>query len=154
MASVNWLTNKGKLKLVQGSWDDSGGTAIRMGLINGTVRPTGIDTAIEVADINFVTDFLAATGVAELTVAGYSRQNLTRSAATEDDANDRANLDASDVVISGVAAGETIIGGFIYEFVTNDTDSPVISVFLLDAPGIPTNGSDITLTITDLYRAS
>lgn len=154
MASVNWLTNKGKLKLIQGDWDDVGATLIRLGLINGTTRPTGIDTAIEVADINFVTDFLAATGVAELTVSGYSRQNLTRSNATEDDANDRVNMDASDVVISGVAAGETIIGGFVYEFVTNDTDSPVISVFLLDAPGIPTNGSDITLTITDLYRAS
>lgn len=154
MASVHWITNKGLLNLMQGEWDDLGATAIRVLLFNGTTRPTGIDTLLEVADINFVTDLLAATGVVEMAAAGYARQNLTRTNWTEDDGNDRANADASNITISAVAAGEDVIGGAVFEFVTNDTDSPVYSVFLLDAPGIPTNGSDITLTITDLYRAT
>jgi hypothetical protein len=154
MASVHWLTNKGLLNLLQGEWDDAGATAIRILLFNGTSRPTGIDTAAEVADINFVTDLLAATGVVEMTASGYSRQNLTRTNWTEDDTNDRVNADASNVTISAVASGQAVIGGAVFKFVTNDTDSPVIGVWLLDAPGIPTNGSDITLTITDLYRAA
>lgn len=154
MATDHWLTNKGKLSLLQGDWDDEGATDIRVGLLAGTTRPTGIDTAAEVADINFVTDLLAATGVDEITVSGYARQNLTRSVATEDDTNDRVNMDASDVTFTALAAGESIIGVFVFEFVTNDTDSPVYSVVLLDAPGIPTNGSDISLTISDLYRAA
>ena len=154
MASTHFLTNKGKLKLIQGDWDDAGATAIRILLFNGTTQPAGVDTQAEVADINFVTDLLAASGVVEMTASGYARQNLTRSAATEDDTNDRVNMDASNVTISAVAAGQSVIGGAVFEFVTNDTDSPVIGVFLLDAPGIATNGSDITLTITDLYRAA
>lgn len=154
MATVHWATNKGLLGVAQGDWDDEGATDIRIGLLEGTARPAGIDSLAEVADVNFVTDLLAITDVDEITVSGYSRQNLSRTNAAEDDTNDRVNMDTSNVTFSALAAGESIIGWFVFEFVTDDTDSPVWSVGLLDAPGIPTNGSDITLSITDLYRLS
>lgn len=154
MASVHWLTNRGKLELMQGAWDDAGATDIRMGYIQGTSRPAAIDSEAEIQDFNFVADLLGATGVDEPTVTNYARMNLDRTNAAEDDTNNRVNLDAGNETLSAVAAGESIIGGFIYRHVTNDSDSPLYSVWLLDAPGIATNGSDITATITDLYRAT
>lgn len=154
MASVHWLTNRGKTRLLIGQWDDAGATDIRMGLIQGTSRPATIDSEAEIQDLNFVSELLALAGVDEPTVGGYARMNLDRTNAAEDDTNNRVNLDAGDEVLSSVAAGESIIGGFVYEFVTNDSDSHLYSVWLLDAPGVPTNGSDITVTISDLYRAT
>lgn len=153
MATVHYLTNRGKLKLLQGDWDDSGGTAIRMGLIKGTARPAAIDTEAEIQDFNFVDDLLNATGVDEPTASGYARSNLTRTNWAEDDTNNYANAVAADVVLSAVANnGESVIGGFYYEFVTNDADSHLLSVWLLDAPGVPFNGSDITIDHADVYR--
>lgn len=155
MASVHWLTNRGKLLLMQGAWDDLGATDIRMGYIQGTSRPAAIDTEAEIQDLDFVSELLAATGVDEPTVTNYARMQLDRTNAAEDDTNNRVNLDADDETLSSVAAGESIIGGFVYHHVgSDDSANPLISVWLLDAPGIATNGSDITATITDLYRAT
>lgn len=153
MASVHWFTNRGKLEIVQGYWDDAGATDIVMGYIAGTARPASIDSEAEIQDFNFVDELLGATGVDELTVSGYSRMVLTRAAAAEDDTNNRVNMDTDNETLADVVAGESIIGGFVCRVVTNDADSPLWSVFLLDAPGVPANGSDITATIADLYRA-
>lgn len=154
MASVHWFTNRGKLENMQGAWDDAGATDIRMGYIQGTSRPATIDSEAEVQDLNFVDALLALAGVDEPTVANYARMTLDRTNWVEDDTNNWAAADAGNETLSAVGAGESIIGGFIFRFVTNDSDSPLWSVWLLDAPGIATNGSDITATITDLYRAA
>src|SRR3954462_4803466 len=100
----NWLTNRGKLNLLQGKWDTVGATTIKIGLLKTSIG-TGADTAAEVADLNTVTDLLAATGVVEAAFAGYVRKSLTRSNATEDDTNDRVNMDASDVTWTAAPAG-------------------------------------------------
>lgn len=150
----HWLTNKGKMLLIQGQWDDAGASAIKIGLLKTSIG-TGADTAAEVADLNTVTDLLAATGVVEAAFAGYVRKAMTRSNATEDDTNDRANMDASDVVWTAAPTGETIVGFFSYDATvdTNDTTRLLLSVGWF-ASGVPTNGSDFTLTINDFIRAS
>jgi hypothetical protein len=153
MASVHWVTNRGKVEILEGRWNSAGATDIRMGYIQGTSRPTTIDTEAEIQDLNFVSELLALAGVDEPTVGGYARMNLDRVNAAEDDTNNWAALDAGDEVLSSVAAGESIIGGFVLRFVTNDSDSPLWSVWLLDAPGVATNGSNVTAAIADLYRA-
>jgi hypothetical protein len=139
---------------MQGQWDDAGASAIKIGLLK-TAIGTGADTAAEVADLNTVTDLLAATGVVEAAFAGYVRKSLTRTNASEDDTNDRVNMDASDLTWTAAPAGETIVGFFSYDATidTNDGTRLLISVGWF-ASGVPLNGSDFTLTIADLIRAS
>jgi hypothetical protein len=150
----HWLSNRGRLLLMQGQWDDAGASAIKIGLLK-TAIGTGADTAAEVADLNTVTDLLAATGVTEAAFAGYVRKSLTRTNATEDDTNDRVNMDASDVTWAAAPAGETMVGFFSYDATTdtNDTTRLLLSVGWF-ASGVPLNGSDFTLTIADFIRAS
>ena len=105
-----------------------------------------MDTEAELQDLNFVSDLLALSGVSELSVSGYSRQALTRSAATEDDSGNRAVLDASDVTFSALALGGNIFGGFIYKTGASDAARALFSVFTI-ASVIPTNGSDFVLSI-------
>lgn len=154
MATGHMMTNRGKLLLLQGAWDDDAATLIRVGLIVGT-QPTAADTAAEVADLNTVNDLLVTAGATECTAGGYARQNLSRTNAAEDDANDRVNLDAADVAFGALATGQTIIGAFLYDATTdtNDTTRLLISVDWF-AAGVPTNGGTITYAIADLYRAA
>ena len=151
----NWLTNIGKQKLMQGQWDDAGASAIKAGFVVGVSIPTGADTEVEIQDIDTVTAFLALTGVTEGTGALATRQSFTRTNATEDDTNNRSNLDTANVTVTSVAAGQTVQGIFYYDATTdtNDTTRILLGVAWF-AAGVPTNGSDFTLTINDLIRAS
>jgi len=152
MATGHWLTNKGKLLLAQGAWDDDASTLIRMGLLVGS-QPAAADTQAEVADLNTVNDLLVKATATECSVGGYARQNLTRSASAEDDTNDRVNQDASDVAFGALTTGQTIIGAFFYDATTdtNDTTRLLLSVDWF-AAGVPTNGGTFTYNIADLYR--
>jgi hypothetical protein len=154
VATGHWFTNRGKQLLLQGAWDDNAATLIRVGLLVGT-QPAAADTAVEVADLNTVNDLLVTAGATECTVGGYARQNLSRTNAAEDDANDRVNIDASDVSFGALATGQTIIGAFVYDASTdtNDTTRLLISVDWFTA-GVPTNGGTINYGIADLYRAA
>lgn len=152
---AHFLTNRGKLLLVQGKWDSAGATAIKIGLLQGAAVPASIDTAGEIADLNTVTDLLGSAGVAEVTGGTYARLSLTRTNATEDDTNDRVNIDASDVTWTAAPAGETIVGAFYYDATTDTNDTTrILWGVAWFASGVPTNGSDFTLTIADLVRAS
>lgn len=156
----HWLTNRGKLLLIQGLWDDAGGTAVKLGLLEGASIPAAIDTEAEIQDLNTVGELLALTGVDEPSSGWYTgqgssgRMNLTRSASSEDDTNNRVNLDASDVTYTAATAGDDIYGAFWYDGTTdtNDTTRLLCGVILF-AAAVPTNGSNLTLTITDLVRA-
>ena len=154
MATGHWFTNRGKLLVIQGAWDDNAASLIRIGLLVGT-QPAAVDTAVEVADLNTVNDLLVVSAATECSVAGYARQNLVRTNATEDDANDRVNIDAADVAFGALTTGQTIIGAFFYDATTdtNDTTRLLLSVDWFTA-GVPTNGGPITYPIADLYRAA
>jgi hypothetical protein len=150
----HWLTNRGKLLLAQGHWDDAAATVIKIELLQGASIPAAIDTEAEIQDLNTFGELLALSGVARPTGGWYVRKDLSRTNATEDDTNNRANLDASNVVWTAATSGETIYGAFWGDCTTdtNDTTRLLMGVILF-AAAVPTNGSDLTLTIADLVRA-
>jgi hypothetical protein len=158
---AHYLTNKGKFLLMQGLWDDAGSTAVKLGLLAGASIPAAIDTQAEINDLNTVGELLALTGVDEPASGWYTsqgssgRMNLSRTNAAEDDTNDRVNLDAADVVYTSATTGDNLYGAFWYDGTTdtNDTTRLLCGVILFSAV-VPTNGSNITLSITDLIRAS
>jgi hypothetical protein len=153
---AHFLTNRGKLLLMQGAWDDNGASTIRMGLIRVTA-PASVDTAAEIADLNTVNDLLVTNSATEANFTNYVRKNLSRTNASEDDGNDRVNLDAADVVWTdaGGASNNTLYGAFFYD-ATTDTDDTTRLLISVDwfASSITTNGGDLTYAIADLYRAS
>ena len=65
----------------------------------------GADTQAEIDDMNTVEDLLVTAGCTECDFTNYVRTALTRSAAAEDDTNNRVNMDASDVVIASAVVG-------------------------------------------------
>jgi len=156
MATGHMMTNRGKLLLAQGNWDDVGATLIRVGLCK--VQGAAADTVAEVADLNTVNDLLVTAGCTECDFTNYVRKNLTRTNVAEDDSNDRVNFVASSVTwtAAGGASNNTVFGLFVYDATTdtNDTTRQLISVDWF-ASSITTNGGDLTYTpATDLYRLS
>jgi hypothetical protein len=151
---AHWLTNRGKLLLLQGAWDDAGATAIDIGLLVGAAVPAAIDTEGEVQDVATVSAFLALTGVDEPVGGWYTRKDLTRTNATQDDTNNRVNMDASNVTWTAATAGETIYGAFWYDATTDTNDTTRQLCGVITFTPVPLNGSDFTLTITDFVRAA
>lgn len=150
----HWLTNRGKLILTQGGWDDSAATIFRMGLLKTSI-PAAVDTAAEVADLNTVNDLLVTAAATEAAFAGYARKNLSRTNAAEDDANDRVNLAIAAVTWAAAPAGETMVGAFWYDATTDTNDTTrLLCGLLIFSSSVPLNGSDFTLSAGDLVRAS
>jgi hypothetical protein len=150
------MTNKGRLLLLQGAWDDDASTVIRVGLLK--VQGTAADTTAEVADLNTVNDLIVTAGCTECDFTNYARKNLSRTNWAEDDTNDRVQAVASSVTwtAAGGASNNTILGAFIYDATTdtNDTTRLLISVDWF-ASGVPTNGGDFTYDPSSgLYRAA
>lgn len=84
----------------------------------------------------------------EISVGGYTRQNLVSQALFEDDTNDFAGLDANDVTFSALAAGATIGWAILYRYsssggTTSDTGQDLLAAYNVTAT--PTNGGDITI---------
>jgi hypothetical protein len=153
-----YLSNRGKLLLMQGDWDDAGASDYLMGLIVNTSSavPAAFDTQAEINPLNFVSDLTALSGFLEPTGGGYVRTALVRTNATEDDGNNRVNMDASDVTFANVvtSAGSThVIGAFVYKTGASDAARALLLVGIL-ASAISINGSGIVINIADLVRAS
>jgi hypothetical protein len=157
----HWLTNRGKLILAQGGWDDAGATALRVGLLSGASIPAAIDTEGEIQDLDTVDALLTLTGVDEIVSAWYTGQgstgrlNLSRTNAAENDTDNRVDMDAANLTWTAATAGDDIYGAFWYDATvdTNDTTRLLCGVILF-ASSVPTNGSDLQLTISDLVRAT
>lgn len=121
-----------------------GTTDIRMGLLKTLAAHTNVP------DLNFVSEMEAHADFAELTAGGYARQALAGEAITEDDTNDRANIDSSDVAFGAISAGETIVGAFIFKEGASDAARELLSIH--DLASTPTNGGSITVTVADYHR--
>jgi hypothetical protein len=145
--------------LLQGNWDDSAAGDIEVGLLVNTSAaiPTTIDSQAEVNDLNFVSDLLALGGVIEAawtTPVAYARQDLVRSVATEDDTNDRVNMDAGNLTWSQATvqgANTHVVGAFCYHTGASDAARALYSVITFTSP-IALNGSDVLVAIADLFR--
>ena len=81
------------------------------------------------------------------------RKNLSRTAAAEDDTNNRVNIDAADVVWTTATAGTDVYGAYWAKEVGTDSQDLLMGVIIFAAV-TATGGGDLTLTITDLVRAS
>lgn len=151
MADTHYLTNRGKFLLITDLTTAS--SDYYMGLIDAAAKPAAIDTEAEVQDLNFVSELLAATGVDEPTVSGYARVALSSITITEDDTNNRVNIDTGNVSFGALGIGANIIGGFIFKEGGADSADQLVSVFLRDT-AIPTNGATHTENVSDLIRVS
>ncbi len=139
---ANIVYNRGKF--VVGTYDMTQSSAFRLMLVT-----TGY---VENQDHNFVGSNTSSgangePSVYEISVGGYSRQNVTLTA-FEDDTNDFAGLDSTDKTFSSLAAGATIGGAVLYRFstsggTTGDSGQDLIAYYTLTAT--PTNGGDITI---------
>jgi len=127
---ASFMSTRGKFELAN---VDADAADLRLILVD---TPPASQAAAE--DINFV------DGIVADEVAGAGRADLAGLALTENDTNDRAELDATDPATYTGLNGPTIAGGWIYRQVTNDADSPVWC--FLDVNDIVTNGGDVTLS--------
>ena len=135
---ANAAYNKAKSELLKGTIDLDASDDIRVMLL----ETAGFD-----ADHATIAAVLAGAA-AELTSTGYSRQALANEAVTQDDANDRAEFDATDATFSSVsqASAEDVVAAIVFKFITNDASS--IPIAYIDTGGFPitANGSDIVIT--------
>lgn len=165
MATGHFLTNRGKYLLTKGEWDTAAAGAIKCGYIQAS-QNAAYDTAVEVAQLNFVANLLnttppssGAAGLAqEANFSGYSRFTLTRTSAVEDDTNNRVNFSCSTswtITSAGGTTNNTLYGVFFYTTSTGTTDAdyPLLSIDWFTAP-ITTNGGSLTYALNDIYRAS
>jgi hypothetical protein len=89
----------------------------------------------------------------EISVGGYARQSLAALADFQDDVNDFAGLDATDVTFAALVAGQTVGGAVLYLYsssgnstglaTTGDSGQDLLSFY--DVTDTPTNGGDITI---------
>lgn len=136
---ANFITNRGKYLI--GTLDMTGST-FRMMLL--TTQFTSDDA------LNFIFDGTTADPKTyEITVSGYSRQNVAFTA-FEDDTNDFAGLDCTDKTFSALAAGQTIGWAVIYRYsssggTTGDSGQDFLWAYQISPT--PTNGGDVTIQI-------
>lgn len=156
MATGHWFTNRGKLLIVQGAWDDVAATIIRCALVK--VQGATADTQAEIEDLNTVNDLIVTAGCTECDFTNYARKNLARTNFAEDDTNNWAQAVATTLTwtAAGGALNNTILGAVFYDATTdtNDTTRLLISVDWF-ASGQATNGGDISYNPSaGLYRAA
>lgn len=88
------------------------------------------------------------------TVAFHTdRQTLTTVVATQDNANDRENIDSANIAFA-VAAGVTALAMIIYDASTDTTDTTRLPVAFYDTgfgAGLPLDGG-LNVTVTDFLR--
>ena len=138
-------TNKGKYLFATGQIVP-GTTDLRMGLLKTLAAHTNVP------EVNFVSDMESHADFAEVTASGYARVALTGEAATEfDAASDFAGIAMSAVVFAAIAAGETIVGAFVYKEGASDAAREVLAIYDV-TPNIPTNGSTVTINAGDFAR--
>lgn len=134
---ANFVYNIAKKQLLDGDIDFNLPDDIRVLLLEAATdeNPDDVDVAA----------VLARAGTTELVT--YSRGALAGEATSQDDANDRAEFDATDITFSSVVAQNAIVAFLVYKFITNDAGSIPI-LFNDSATGLPItpNGSDITIT--------
>lgn len=79
----------------------------------------------------------------ELTVGGYARQTLGGVAVSEDDTNDRGEVQANQATFAALATGETVHAAVIFQRLTDSDLSTDPLVAFFDLTNTPTNGGDI-----------
>lgn len=106
-------------------------------------------------DHDFVGSGAGNPGGEELTGTGYvagfggaGRKTIANKVFSEDDANDRGEMDCDDITWSAINAG-TAAAAIVIKEGTTDADSELIAFIDTASPAFPvvTNGGDITLQV-------
>lgn len=140
--------NTAKHRLANGSLDLDTDT-IKMLLLKATAA------GAYDPDLDTVAELLAVGSVAECDFTNYTRKTLSSLAATQDDTNNRANVDAADVTWSsaGGATNNTPVAAVLYEHVDGtDANDRLIGYYDTNFGTVATNGGDYTITIADFLR--
>ncbi|PYS90496.1 MAG: hypothetical protein DMF62_04855 [Acidobacteria bacterium] len=106
-------------------------------------------------DLVSVTALKAVSGVVEADFTGYVRKTLTSVTVTQDDTNDRANVDSANVTWdpAGGATNNTPVAAVIYHDVDGtDANSKLVSYHDTNFGVTATNGSPYTVNIADFVR--
>jgi hypothetical protein len=104
-------------------------------------------------DLDTVAALLAVGGVTEMTGGAYARQTLASLTATEDDTNNRANVDAANLSF-GAVSGKTAVAMVIFENGASDAARNLVAH--LDTgfgAGLTPMAGGLNVTITDFLRA-
>lgn len=116
--------------------------------------------AVSDATMVDVDDFaaLVTAGVTERTTNGWNRKTLAAadlSVVTPDDTNDRMALDAIDFTWTAVASGGGAITDLVicYASVASPTNAQLLPMTNHDFAITP-DGSDVTATVADYFRAT
>jgi len=115
------------------------GADVRVGLC---MTNTTMDTE---EDIEFVG---SVTTLDEMDGANYVRKQCESQTVTADTTNNRGEFDFADITWTNLGAGTRQVAGFfIYIYVTNDADSPVLA--WVDSGGFPfsANGGNFTIQV-------
>ncbi len=140
---AEYTTNRGKYLLAHSGMN---GRDLRMLVITGSVA--GLTQSV-VEDLNTVADLDAVSGVSIHT----ERVALANESITEDDTNNRANLD-SDNVVFAAAVGVDALGAGIFIEGANDAARELISVHTTGfSTPVPMDGG-MTVTVPDWLRVS
>lgn len=130
--------NRGKYLLAHGGMN---GRDLRMAIILGTT--TGIDNV----DLNTMSELDGVTGVSFHT----ERIALANESITEDDANNRVNLDADPAVFAS-ASGVTALAAVIYVEGASDAARELVASYTTGfGAGLPMDGG-LTVNIADWLR--
>lgn len=142
MASL--VYNLAKKELLDGSLDlDT--DVIKVMLVTSSYVANADNDFVDQAGANDPIDHeLTGTGYA----AGFGnsgRKTLASRAVTEDDANDRGELDAADITWTGIDAGTAAAAIMFRAGTSDDTDALLIAY--IDTGGFPvvTNSGDLTI---------
>jgi len=119
------------------------------------VNTTATDATLQ--DLDDFAAIEADANTAEVTNSGYARKTFANGTLTitYDDTNDRTAVDVADQTWTAVAAGTAwtdLVTGYDSDS-TAGTDSAVLPMTQHDFAITP-DGSDITATIADFYRAA
>lgn len=109
-------------------------------------------------DLDTLAAVLADGNTAEVTNTNYARKSLSDSdlsAFSPDDANDRVDLDIADQTFSSIAAGDGWTDVLIC-YQSDPTSSPESAIVPLTQHdfAVTPDGSDITVQVTNFFRAS
>lgn len=138
------ITNRAKFLALERLLTGAGGALdLRLGLVTGTA--TGVDDP----DLNTVADLDAVTGVSIHT----ERLAFSDEAASEDDTNNRADVEFSTDLVFAADVGVTAQAAFLYEEGSgSDATRQLIAVYTTGFPLSLDGGLEITAG--DLLRAT
>lgn len=105
-------------------------------------------------DLDTVTALLAVGSVLEANFTNYARKTGLTATVTEDDANNRANVDLANQTwtAAGGAANNTPVAAVVFQDGAGDGTRYLISYHDTNFGSVATNGGDYTINISDFLR--